>query len=255
MSQYYNPKRKKNLYTPRSEKPYEVSRSKIDLFLNCPRCFYRDRRLGIAQPPGYPFTLNTAIDKLLKKEFDSYRKKGTTHPIMKENGLDAIPLEHESMDKWRDARKRGIKYLHTETNLILKGGIDDVWVNPQGEFIIVDYKSTSKEGEVSIDADWQMSYKRQMEVYQWLFRKNGFKVSPIGYFLYCNGNTDVEAFNGKLEFEIKLIPYEGSDSWIEKTVFDIHKCLNSDLVPGTGKDCDYCRYVGALGVIRQNELF
>ncbi|HVY67280.1 MAG TPA: hypothetical protein VHA30_00050, partial [Patescibacteria group bacterium] len=68
MSQYYNPKRTKYLFDPRSKYPFRLSRSKIDLFLNCPRCFYLDRRLGVALPPGFPFALNSAVDHLLKKE-------------------------------------------------------------------------------------------------------------------------------------------------------------------------------------------
>jgi hypothetical protein len=43
--------------------------------------------------------------------------------------------------------------------------------------IVVAYKATSKKGEVSLDAHWQVSYKRQMEIYQWLLRKNGLPVS------------------------------------------------------------------------------
>ena len=86
--------------------------------------------------------------------------------------------------------------------------MDDLWKNAQGELIVVDYKSTSKDGEVNIDAEWQGAYKRQMEFYQWLLRKNGFKVSDTGYFVYCNGRRDREAFDGKLEFDIKIIPSE-----------------------------------------------
>ena len=66
MSQYYKGRRKTYLYIPGTLYPFRISRSKIDLFLNCPRCFYLDRRLGVAQPPGYPFSLNSAVDKLLK---------------------------------------------------------------------------------------------------------------------------------------------------------------------------------------------
>src|SRR5687768_18339188 len=76
-----------------------------------------------------------------------------------------------------------------------------MWINHQGEYIVVDYKATSKDGEVTLDADWQIGYKRQMEIYQWLFRKSGFRVSNTGYFVYCNGNTDKEAFDGRLRSE------------------------------------------------------
>ena len=85
-----------------------------------------------------------------------------------------------------------------------------MWVKPNGEYIIVDYKATSKKRS-HVDADWQIGYKRQMEIYQWLFRKNDYKVSSTGYFVYCNGDTDKKAFDGKLEFNIKIIPYIGDD--------------------------------------------
>jgi len=169
-SHYYNPNRTKNKFDPNSTEPFRLSRSKIDLFINCPRCFYLDRKLGVGQPPGYPFSLNSAVDKLLKKEFDIHRAKGETHPLMKKYGIDAVPLTHTMMNEWRDSLRGGITYRMPGTNIVVTGGVDDVWVNPEGEYIIVDYKATSKDEEVTLDADWQIGYKRQMEIYQWLFR-------------------------------------------------------------------------------------
>ncbi len=255
MSEYYKAKRTKNIFDPLKHgsvaghvagtEPFKISRSKIDLFLNCPRCFYLDRRLGVARPPGYPFNLNSAVDALLKKEFDIHRAAKTAHQLMEQYGIDAVPFEDERMDEWRDSLRRGIQFLHEKTNLLITGGVDDVWVNPMGELIIVDYKATSKNGEVSLDAEWQIGYKRQMEVYQWLFRKNGFPVSKVGYFVYCNGDTDKEAFDAKLEFDITVIPYTGDDSWVEGTILDIRNCLDGDL-PESGPDCDYCAYRDAV---------
>jgi CRISPR/Cas system-associated exonuclease Cas4 (RecB family) len=249
MSKYYNPQRSRNLYDPRSKEPFRISRSKIELFINCPRCFYFDRRLGVGQPPGYPFALNSAVDSLLKAEFDAYREQGKPHPYMVEAGIDAIPLKHEKLAEWRDALKRGVAFLHPQTNFLITGGIDDVWVNPRGELIVVDYKSTSKAEEVTIDADWQIAYKRQMEIYQWLFLRNGFKVNPTGYFVYCNGIADAAAFNQRLDFEVKLIPYAGDPSWIEEIILSMHRCLSSSILPETGKDCDFCKYREAIRVV------
>ncbi len=246
MSQYYNPNRTRNLYDSSSSELFRLSRGRIDNFLNCPRCFYLDRKLGVAQPPGYPFSLNSAVDKLLKKEFDIHRARGSAHPLMEKYGIDAVPLAHEKIDEWRDSLRRGITFKIDRENVVITGGVDDVWVAPDGEFIIVDYKATSKDGEVTLDADWQIGYKRQMEIYQWLFRKNGFRVSPTGYFVYCNGNTDKVAFDGKLEFDIKIIPYTGDDSWVEKTVLSAIECLKSDSLPASGEDCDYCKYREAV---------
>lgn len=247
MSKYYTPQRTRNIYDPNSSAPYRISRSKIDLFLNCPKCFYLDRRLGVPQPPSFPFNLNSAVDKLLKKEFDIYRAKAQAHPLMKEAGLDAIPFNHPQMNEWRNALSGGITYAYPGTNLLLTGGVDDVWQNKQKELIIVDYKATSKDGEMGIDADWQLGYRRQMEIYQWLFRKNGFKVNKLGYFVYCNGLTDREAFNNKLDFEISLIPYQGDDSWVDDAIKGLYACLQSDQMPEAGDDCQFCQYREAVG--------
>jgi len=238
---YYNLKRKSNLFDQSSSKPFKISRAKIELFLECPRCFYLDRKLGIPRPRSYPFTLNNAVDQLLKTEFDIHRAEKTRHPLMEEYHIDAVPFQHEKMEEWRNNFK-GIQYLHQPTNLLITGAIDDLWINSKGELIIVDYKATSKKKEVSLDEDWQISYKRQMEIYQWLFRKNGFQVSETGYFVYCNGLADKKAFDKKIEFSVKLIPYKGDDSWIEKTIFDIYQCLISDKIPENSPDCPYCLY-------------
>ena len=233
-------RRTRNIFDPASKEPFKLSRSKIEDFLRCPRCFYLDRRLGVGQPPGFPFNLNTAVDHLLKKEFDVHRARGSRHPLMEKYGVDAVPFQHSDLNQWRE-NFVGVQFYHKPTNLIITGAVDDVWTNPKGELIVVDYKATSKDGEVNIDAEWQESYKNQMEIYQWLLRQNDFKVSDTGYFVYVNGRRDREAFDGKLEFDIKLISYKGSGACVEETIFEIKKCLMGAL-PESGKDCAYCAY-------------
>ena len=246
MSKYYNPNRTSNLYNSANSKPFKLSRSKIDLFLNCPRCFYLDRKLGVGRLPGFPFALNSAVDKLLKREFDSYRANGSRHPLIEKYGIDARPIPHDNLNKWRH-NFTGIQFLHEPTNLLIFGAIDDLWQNSKGEFIVVDYKATAKDEEITaLNKDWQDGYKRQMEVYQWLLRRNGYTVSDTGYFVYCNGKDNKEAFDGKLEFDVTLIAYTGNDDWIEKTILEIDKCLKSEQIPEPDGDCDYCAYVRAV---------
>lgn len=233
-------------YDKKTAKPFRVSRSKIELYKQCPRCFWLDTRLGIKRPDGPPFNINKAIDELFKKEFDSYREKQKPHPLQLEFKIDAVPFQHEQLDEWRE-NFIGVQYHHTPTDLVVFGAIDDVWHNPTGELIVVDYKATSKSRDVSIDSDWQIAYKRQIEVYQWLLRQNGFSVNDTGYFVYTNGRLDLDGFNDKLEFRTKVIPYTGSDDWVEPTLSDMKACLESDDMPrvGTaamGGPCDFCSY-------------
>jgi hypothetical protein len=234
--------RKRNLFDPQSDQPFRLSRSKIDLYLKCARCFYLDRRLGISQPPGPPFSLNTAVDELLKREFDECRKAQKPHPLMTESGIDGVPFDHPDIDVWRDSLRRGITYPLPNTPLVITGGVDDVWINTAEELYIVDYKATAKNGEVSLDAEWQIGYKRQVEIYQWLFRKNNFKVSNTAYFVYCNGNKERQTFDARLDFSIKVLPYEGKTEWIEPCLTRLLEVLRSSTLPAAAEGCDHCEY-------------
>ena len=235
--------KKRGLYEPGSSKPFKVSRSGIELFLECPRCFYINHRFGIRRPAGPPFRLNSLVDQLLKKEFDFHRAVKSAHPLMTAYGIDAIPFQHPSLNDWRENFK-GVQTLHIATNLLVAGAVDDLWINPKGEVIVVDYKATAKNGEVNIDADWQKSYKRQIEVYQWLVRRQALDVSDTGYFVYCNGR-DAHAFDKRIEFDVKLIPYKGNDNWVEVALVRLKACLNAEAVPLASGSCEYCGYAEA----------
>lgn len=78
---------------------------------------------------------------------------------MEKYGIDAVPFKNNKMDEWRDSFRRRIQFLHEKKNLLITGGIDDVWVNPLGELIVVDYKVTSKNGEASLDAKLEFDVK------------------------------------------------------------------------------------------------
>lgn len=227
---------------------WRLSRSKIDLFLECPRCFYLDNKLGTGRPKGPSFTLNIAVDALLKKEFDVHRKNRTAHPLMTQYKVKGVPFDHDDFEMWRENFK-GLEYTDPETGLVVSGAIDDVWQNEKGELIVVDYKATSKEGviETLADSSWEDQYKRQMGVYQWLLEKNGFPVSKTGYFVYANARVDLDAFNEKLDFVVTLVPCVGDNAWIESALAMIDKTLKSNAIPPSHKDCEYCMYREAAG--------
>ncbi|HEX2792250.1 MAG TPA: PD-(D/E)XK nuclease family protein [Candidatus Paceibacterota bacterium] len=227
---------------------WRLSRSKIELFNECPRCFYLDNKLGTARPRGPAFTLNIAVDALLKKEFDAHRVEKSAHPLMKQYGIDAVPFAHASMNTWRE-NFEGIEFKHEATGFTISGAVDDIWVTPDGQLIVVDYKATSKDGTITTlsDSSWEGSYKRQMGVYQWLLRQNGFDVSPMGYFVYANAASDGKAFDAKLEFEVTVVPCEGDTGWIDDILPKIKEALDSDAIPPVGAACEFCPYREAAG--------
>ena len=237
----------RSLYSPLSDKPYKLSRSRIDNFQNCPRCFYMHERKGVKAPSGPAFNLNNAVDNLYKNEFDFYRKEKKPHPIMIKNKIDCIPYENENLAEWRNAFK-GIRYHDKKTNFIIFGGIDDVWINKNEELHIVDYKATAKQNfKPNFDTGWEVCYKRQIEIYQWLFKKNGFKVSDIGYIIYANGKSDEKEFGGNLMFDEHLYTLKCDTNWVDKILEEMYECLMSESLPRTGggwngQGCEQCAY-------------
>ncbi len=227
---------------------WRLSRSKIDFFFECPRCFYLDNKLGTKRPSFPSFNLNIAVDELFKKEFDIHRQAGSQHPIMEKYGIDAVPFAHKNMDTWRDPFV-GVEYKEPVTGLTVSGGVDDIWVKPDGTLIIVDYKSTSKAGSITAlsDSPWDLQYTRQLGVYRWLLEQNGFTVDSVGYLVYANASKDEDAFDDMLTFETTLVSVPTEVDWILPALRDIKTTLDSKDIPAIGHSCEFCPYREACG--------
>ena len=240
----------RGLFKDDTEKPFKISRSQIEAFVECPRCFYLNHRLGIRRPSGPPFTINMLVDRLLKKEFDAHRIARTAHPIMTEHALDVVPFQHAMINDWRNNFK-GMTWVDPRTNFKITGALDDIWQHrDNNKLIVVDYKATAKNGEITLDHtrpgdEWKMSYKRQMEIYIWLLRKQGLDVDDRGFFLYANGHEG-EGFDRKIEFDVSLLPYVANCDWIEPILPRIKECLMQPSLPPAPNDCEFCGYVASL---------
>lgn len=243
---------------------YRLSRSKIELFMQCQRCFWLDVRYKITRPSTPPFNINKAIDELFKKEFDIYRTKQEPHPLMKKSKIEAIPYKHTKINKWRQALgdNAGIDFIDSSTNLQIFGAVDDIWINKKEELIVVDYKSTAKNKPVislGPEGTWYDMYRRQMEIYQWLFKQNNFKVSDIGYFVYATASTAPDRFDNLIQFETHIFPHKGNTDWVNKTLLDIKKTMDQDIIPPVGQSamggvCDYCTYARRRTELTLNHL-
>lgn len=240
-----------------------VSRNAVESYIKCKACFFSNRVQKIRTPPGFPFTLASSTDFLWKEEFDKFRLARQPHPLMVENNIDAIPFDPDPndpsvLDKWREYNPHdpysGARVTHHKTGLQLYGYLDDIWVDRKtGELIVVDYKSTSKEdSKISLDAEWQKSYKRQLEMYQWILRQMGYKVSDTAYVVYCNGDKTRPEFcfddengdiKGRMEFNLHVLPYVGKTDWIEPKLEEIKSLVDSGEKPAPSENCSWCKYV------------
>ena len=159
------------------------------------------------------------------------------------------------MDKWRNNRI-GISYQNKEKDTIFMELLMMYGMKPDGELLISDVKSTSKNNfnweETWNNWEYPKGYRRQLEMYQWLFRKNGFNVSNKGYLLYFNGLKNQPMFNQELKFEKYLISLDCDDSWVEEKIIDAVNTLNIDEIPNGSKSCDTCQYLKKMCNASQN---
>ena len=241
-------KKSSSTYSPNQKKDFKISRGKFFNFLLCKRCFYLDRIKGL-ESPGVPgWSLNETTDLLLKKEFDYCRERQVPHRLFISNKLDnLVPFYHEEIDNWRDSLHKGLILRYKDTNIILTGGIDDIWQNTiSKQLIIVDYKSQAKLGRVDkinyLEDPFHNGYKIQMDFYAYLLLGMGFKLDSTSYFLVCNAKRDDDSFDKTLNFDEYLIPYRWNIDWIEKKLDEMINVMNSFDIPPSNLSCKNCAY-------------
>lgn len=246
-----------SIYKPNQKEDFKLSRSKFDAFLTCQRCFYLDRVSGLADPGSPGWTLNSTTDELLKKEFDQCREKQIPHRLFSAYGLGhVVPLKNENMDAWRDSKKRGLISRYKDTNIILSGGVDDIWLDTKtDEFIVVDYKSQASSEPVETESylanAYHQGYKVQMDFYNYLLTSMGYKTSPISYFLVVNANKSVDGFYGNMKFSETLIPYKNDITWLSEKIDAMIACMNSKELPNSHESCENCAYARERNIIEK----
>jgi len=240
--------RESTVYTPGQTEDFTISRSKLTDFRKCKQCFYLDRVRGLVYPSTPGWTLNARTDELLKKEFDECRERQIPHRLMEEHDLTHIvPFKHKDMDRWRNSMHQGLRARFQSTNIILHGGVDDVWWDAETEqVIVVDYKSQANKNQVKPEtylySTYRQWYAEQMDFYAYLLQEMGFDVSGTAYFYVCNEKGEAPGFHGKLMFEETLVPYKWTSDWIEPSVTEMIKTLNATEVPFGNMSCENCAY-------------
>ena len=247
-----------------------LSRSAFDDFKKCQRCFYLIRVKGFI-PPGCPkFTMNSTTDKLLKKEFDKYRKLQKPHQILIDKNLDyIIPYKNEEtavniygdpiintttnkpytkMEAWR-TNFHGIQARFNKTNYVLNGSVDDIWLNTKdNSLILVDYKSQANKNQVNQETYWigdfKSGYQRQLDFYVYLLKQQNFKekISDDVYLLVVNARGLEDSFDNKLLFESTLIHTKAKTDYLENEIQEMIRVFESKEVPESNKMCINCAY-------------
>lgn len=211
----------------------KLSPNSLNLYKECPLCFWLEKRMKIKRPPPYPYALNMAIDTLLKREFDSYRAKGEVHPLILAHNIPAkLFPNQELLNEWRSNFK-GIRHYDPKLDAVLFGAVDDVLEFPDGKLAPLDYKSTG-----SSNANIYDRFQLQMDVYTYLLEKNNFSTIGKGYLAFYIVNKE-DGFGDRLPFRKEIKEIKTDTSYVPELFGKAVALLRSDSPPQHSKDCKF----------------
>lgn len=217
----------------------KISRSTLELFLQCPRCYYREVVQGKRRPNGIIPRLNLAVDAILKREFDFYRTRQQPHPLMTQYRVDGLPLQHPDLQEWREA-SRGIRCLWQ--NRPVYGAVDDVWQLRDGSLAVVDYKATSVNDPVSEVVGERQSNARQLEMYTWIFHQAGFHMADVGYLVIANADREASTLSPAWPVSLTVMKLPLDTTWVEAALHDLVLVEARSELPKSARDCPWCKY-------------
>lgn len=218
-------------------KQIKLSPNSLNLFLECPHCFWLDKDMGIKRPPPYPYALNSAVDALLKEEFDTYRAKNLPHPLLKENNIKAHLFGNQKLlNQWRN-NLAGIRYFDEALQATLFGAVDDVLEFDDKKIAPLDYKSTG-----STAANIYDRFQLQLDTYTFLMEKNGFQTPRKGYLAFYIVDKS-RGFVDRLPFRKEIMEVETNPSDIYEIFKDAVTILRQASPPPHSSDCQFKKWM------------
>lgn len=207
-----------------------LSASTLKLYLECPRCFWLLFNKGIGRPRGpYP-SLPTGVDAVLKRYFETYRKRGTLPPLI-DGKLSGTLLKDALSLEWTDAK----------LNARLTGKLDDCLVLQDGRHAPLDHKTRASAPD---DLGYtERYYKFQMDVYSLLLERNGYPISKTAYVVYYYPLAG-ELHKG-FPFGV-TIHHVATDPASAYSVFQSARQLLVDPMPSSSDACEFCRWLQAV---------
>lgn len=210
--------------------------SGLNLFKECPRCFWLHHHENIKRPQG-PFpSLPGGMDLVIKDYFDQYRGSLPPELVGKVDGT--LMEDNALMNIWRNWRT-GLAYNDPTLNAELFGALDECLVI-DGKYAPLDYKTR---GSPPHPGDSERYYQTQLDTYSLMLRANGYPVADHGYLVYYFPKK-VER-DGVVHFTVYPVRM-GLDANRARNLFEKAVACLRDTAPRAHTGCIFCDWVTRL---------
>jgi len=211
----------------------KISPSSMNLIEECPRCFYLQVVKKISRPSGAFPSLPSGVDRMLKEHFDKFRDKNTLPPEL--GHLKEVKLfeNKELLKTWRN-NLRGLEYYDKENDILLHGAVDNI-LNNNGKLIVLDYKTRG----FALKEDTAHHYQDQLDIYNFLLRKNNYDTEDYAYLLFYMPESVMET--GEFKFKSELVKMKVDVEHAEFLFKRALKIIKGE-IPERGENCVFCKW-------------
>lgn len=220
---------------------FKLSPSSLNLMQECPRCFWLEKHKVWKRPAGIFPSLPSGMDRILKTHFDKFCEQGKLPPELCEckNKMACANMklfdDKKKLKTWQSNFK-GVSFKDKKGNE-LHGAVDNILVKGNGKskkLIVLDYKTRGfklKDGTAE-------HYRLQLNVYNFLLRKNGYSTEDYGFLLFYV--PDEVMATGEIIFDTTLVKMKVDVGMAEKVWKRAIKLLNNRCPV---KTCIWCERI------------
>jgi len=203
---------------------YNLSASRLNLFQDCPRCFWLAMIKNVKRPSGPMSSIPIKMDSIIKNYFDKYRAIGELPPIIAGQITGRLP---KNMPK---------TLQHEEDNgILLWGQPDDYFELEGGAMAPFDHKTKSKPPK-----DIHPAYRLQLDIYSYLMQMNDYKTANMAFLAFYFPD-DSELHNG-MNLHCTVVEVNTNPHHIKELINTAMDVLTGS-IPRRGENCEYCKWV------------
>ncbi len=215
---------------------FSLSPSTLNLFLECPRCFWLEKVEGIRRPRGIFPSLPGGMDRVIKTYFDEFRNQTVNPPELAGEELEGVRLypDQGRIARWRNWRT-GLEY-RDDNGSVLIGALDDLLIK-DGRHIPFDYKT---KGSPATQESAVRYYQNQLDLYALMLEANALPTTGYGYLIFYSPLEIQSADHITFEHQVIQVP---TDHERARKVFREAIDLLKGPEPQSGRTCEYCGWV------------
>jgi PD-(D/E)XK nuclease superfamily len=214
-----------------------LSKSALEVFQSCPKCFWMDKMSKVGRPRGPMPSVVNAIDAQMKALVEGCVSAGTPVPYLA--GCDQLPYpDRQKVGTFRSWRTFQAMVEAGDRTIKAWGELDDLLVEGDGSVSPWDYKS---KGTAPTQEYCEKYNQNQGDMYHLLLEGQGLKCSGRAMFTYIW--PEFVSRGGLIQFQYMNIVMETDPARAKKILNAAAECLEGPCPKEGELSCNYCNFI------------